>query len=212
VIESDRDRVTRMYTEQDMLHDGTHPVLKPVPGAHGVALTGAPPSFRFGMYDVRFAGPGSICYPPCIIINPENFEIGEGSRIDSMTKIESGIKTVIGRFVHVASFAHIGIGGGNVELGDFSAVASGARLISGSNQIDAISMSACAPKEMQRVEKKFVILEKYAVVLAGATVLPGVTLRTGAVLAAGAVATRDVPAWEIWAGVPAKFLAKRVIK
>jgi len=43
-------------------------------------------------------------------------------------------------------------------------------------------------------------------------VFPGVTLHEGAVLGAGGVATRDIPEWEIWAGVPAKFLMKRVLQ
>jgi acetyltransferase-like isoleucine patch superfamily enzyme len=72
-------------------------------------------------------------------------------------------------------------------------------------------MSACVPDFMQRVTASRTELKPYAVVLANAVVLPGVTLHDGAVLAAGAVATRDIPAWEIWAGVPARFLAKRVV-
>lgn len=43
----------------------------------------------------------------------------------------------------------------------------------------------------------------------GATVLQGVTIGDGAVVAAGAVVTKDIPAGEIWGGVPAKFIRKR---
>jgi acetyltransferase-like isoleucine patch superfamily enzyme len=36
------------------------------------------------------------------------------------------------------------------------------------------------------------------------TVLKGVTIGEGAVIGAGSVATRDIPDFEVWAGVPAK--------
>jgi putative colanic acid biosynthesis acetyltransferase WcaF len=49
----------------------------------------------------------------------------------------------------------------------------------------------------------------YAWVCARATVLPGVTLHPGAVLALASVATRDLDAWSLYAGVPARFCRKR---
>lgn len=41
---------------------------------------------------------------------------------------------------------------------------------------------------------------------AGATILPGKTIGADGFLAAGSVLTHDLPAGEIWAGVPAQFL------
>ena len=43
----------------------------------------------------------------------------------------------------------------------------------------------------------------------GATVLPGVTIGNGAVIGAGAVVSKDVPAWTIVGGVPAKLIRPR---
>lgn len=43
----------------------------------------------------------------------------------------------------------------------------------------------------------------------GATVLQGITIGDGAVVAAGAVATKDIPPFEVWGGVPAHFIRKR---
>lgn len=156
--------------------------------------------------------PAAVLYEPVVMTRKENITIGNGSRIDSFVKLEGGRRLSIGRFVHIASFAHLGIGGGVLMIDDFAAVASGGRVISGSNQIDALSMSACAPEHIQRVEGAVTHLKKYSVVLAGGIVLPGVTLEEGAVLAAGGVATKNIPAWEVWGGVPAKFMFHRVTR
>lgn len=43
----------------------------------------------------------------------------------------------------------------------------------------------------------------------GAVVMPGVTIGHGAVVGANAVVTRDIPPYEIWAGVPARKLRDR---
>lgn len=43
----------------------------------------------------------------------------------------------------------------------------------------------------------------------GATILQGVTIGDGAVVAAGAVVTKNIPSYEVWGGVPAKFIKKR---
>lgn len=153
----------------------------------------------------------AVIYDYVVQLNKERIRIEQGSRIDSFVKLEGGESLHIGRYVHIASFAHIGIGGGRTLIGDYAAVASGGKLISGSNQVDARSMSACAPQDMQNVKRSFVTLEQYSVVLANAVVLPGVTLKQGAVLAAGGVATKDIPAWEIWGGVPARFMRKREV-
>jgi acetyltransferase-like isoleucine patch superfamily enzyme len=43
----------------------------------------------------------------------------------------------------------------------------------------------------------------------GATILRGVTIGDGAVIGAGAIVTKNIPSYEIWAGVPAKFMKNR---
>ena len=42
-------------------------------------------------------------------------------------------------------------------------------------------------------------------------VQPGVKIGRGAIVAAGAVVTKDIPEFEVWGGVPAKFIGKRDI-
>ncbi len=148
-------------------------------------------------------------FDPVMMVNPGLISIDEHSRVDSFVKMEGGLGLTIGKHVHIASFAHIGIGGGTTIIGDFCNVSSGGRVISAVPCDEAESHSAAAPEGMHPVEKRTTTMKPYSSVLSNATVLAGVTLHEGAVLAAGGVATHDIPAWEIWAGVPAKFLRKR---
>lgn len=54
-----------------------------------------------------------------------------------------------------------------------------------------------------------VVIEDYVFVGPRAIILPGVTIGKGAVVAAGAVVTKDVNAFEIVGGVPAKVIGER---
>lgn len=55
------------------------------------------------------------------------------------------------------------------------------------------------------------VIEDKVWIGANVIVLRGVRICTGAIVAAGAVVTRDIPANQIWGGVPAKFLRERRI-
>ena len=57
-----------------------------------------------------------------------------------------------------------------------------------------------------------VTIEDYVWVGGNTTILQGVTIHEGAVIGAGSVVTRDVPAYTIVAGIPAKEIKKRIIQ
>lgn len=148
-------------------------------------------------------------FEPIVVVRPMAVRIGAGSRVDSFVKLEGGQGLEIGRHVHVASFVHLNIGGGRTVIGDYAACASGAKVVSGSNQPEGVSMSASAPPEMQRVARSTVVIGPYAFLGTNCTVLPGVTVGEGAVIGAGAVVTKTVPPWEIWVGAPARKIGVR---
>jgi len=54
-----------------------------------------------------------------------------------------------------------------------------------------------------------VTIEPYAKIYTNAMILPGVTIGEGAIVAGGAVVTKDVPAWTVAAGAPAKAVRER---
>lgn len=55
-------------------------------------------------------------------------------------------------------------------------------------------------------------IEDYTFIGPRAIILPGVTVAKGAVVGAGAVVTKNVPAFEIWGGVPAIKIGERKLK
>lgn len=62
--------------------------------------------------------------------------------------------------------------------------------------------------EFSMISKKIEI-GSYAWVCARAVVMPGITLGDGAVLALAGVATKNIPAWKVFGGVPAKEIGSR---
>jgi len=142
-----------------------------------------------------------------VALKAECIRVHPTARIDSFVKLEGGQGISIGPYVHVASFCHIGIGGGTIILEEGSACASGSRLLSGSN-VPGLGhgCSAAAPDAV--FKRSFVHLCRNAVVFTGATVLPGITIGENSVVAAGALITRDVPPFEIWSGVPAQKIGE----
>lgn len=150
---------------------------------------------------------GVDLFEPFVVIAPEHLRLMPPVRIDSFVKLECGGGMLIGQHVHIASFCHLGIGGGRVILEDGSSCGSGARIISGSNTYGpGHGCSAIDPAAA--VERSFVHVKKNATLYAGATVLPGVTIGENAVIAAHALVREDVGDYEIWAGVPARKVGR----
>lgn len=152
-------------------------------------------------------GEGVQVFADALVLNPGAISLADGARIDDYCRLEGGERLHVGRYVHISSFVSI-FGGGTCLLGDGAAMAGGSRIITGSDQADAC-MSAAAPIEWRHVERYVNVADHLSFVATNATVLPGVSLGVGAILAAGAVATKDVPAWEVWGGVPARKVGER---
>ncbi len=159
--------------------------------------------------DFRHLGVHVELHEPLVILKPHRVSLGDFTRIDSFTKIEGGEGVTLGRWVHVASFAHLNAGGGTIIAEDGANFSTHSMVLGGGATPDGLTMSAAAPAYRQHVVKRVTRIGQNASVLAGAIILGGVTLHEGAIAAAGSVVTHDIPPYEIWAGVPARKMGER---
>ena len=126
-----------------------------------------------------------------------------------------GDKTKVGTFVEIQKNAFIGR---NCKISSHTFICEGVTVeddvFIGHNVTfinDLYPRSTTASGTMQtEADWKVVptLVKKGASVGSSATILAGVTIGEGAIVGAGAVVTKDVPAWTIVAGNPAKVLRR----
>ncbi len=119
----------------------------------------------------------------------EDTTIGKDVRIGTNTVIEG--KVVIGNNVNIQSNAFIPI---NTEIGDFVFI--------GPN---AVLTNDKYPPSRRGTQLKGPIIKKGVSVGANAIILSGISIGEGSLVAAGAVVTRDVAAWQLAIGSPARM-------
>ena len=115
-------------------------------------------------------------YPLAKIVKLEMIEIDDHSVVDDFTFIYGGKGIKIGRYVHIASFVSI-IGGGELILGDYTVLANGSRILTGTDTYyGGKRMSTALPEEQRNVIRGKVLPEKDLFVGTKAFVHPNVAI------------------------------------
>ncbi|KUR75528.1 MULTISPECIES: acetyltransferase [Alphaproteobacteria] len=142
-----------------------------------------PPLHRWRALLLRGFGakiaPGAKIYGSAIVWHPANLTLGSGS--------------VIGPRVRVYNQ-------GAITIGANSVISQGAHLCASSHDYDDPDF---------RLILKPIVIGDHVWVAADAFVGPGVSINDGAVLGARAVAVRDVDAWTVQGGNPARLIRMR---
>lgn len=133
-------------------------------------------------------------------------QIGTGSTIHMKARIydprfiEIGEDTILGERIVLDGRKQLKDSGGGLSIGNHVDIASEVMIWTSEHDLQDPSFAAIEAK---------VVIEDYVFIGPRAILLPGITIGTGAVVGAGAVVTKNVPAGDIVAGIPARKIGDR---
>jgi acetyltransferase-like isoleucine patch superfamily enzyme len=134
-------------------------------------------------------------------VNLYGCEIDDDSRVGTFVEIQK--RAYIGKRVKISSHTFICEG---VTIEDEVFIGHGVMFIN-----DKYPRATAADGQLQ-TEADWVctptLIQRTASIGSNATILCGVTVGEGAIVGAGSVVTRDVPAWTVVAGNPARIIRK----
>lgn len=134
-----------------------------------------------------------------------NVSLGSGTIIECTGVIrELGESLKIGNHVGFAQDCFIEVRG-NIEIGDDCIFASGVNMAAENH-----NFADCGtPIRLQGAARKGISIGRDCWIGTKAVILDGVTIGEGCVIAAGAVVNKDVPAYSVVGGVPARIIKSR---
>ncbi|MDN2675097.1 acyltransferase [Janthinobacterium sp. SUN026] len=141
----------------------------------------------------------------------ENASIGNGTLLisvaDSLAREKRGGSLSVGKNTAINEYCNIRASGCDIRIGNDCLFGQFVTVIGNNHGIDASSLIRDQPWDMKKCG---VSIGNDVWLGAHSIILPGVDIANGAVIAAGAVVNRNVPAFEIWGGVPAKKIGSRL--
>jgi acetyltransferase-like isoleucine patch superfamily enzyme len=144
--------------------------------------------------------------PQCSIQLSDKISFGRGTVVKPYVVIvnHSG-RIAIGANCAISSFNHISTGDQDLIIGDNVRIAANVTILGADRNVrrrDALIVEQGRTHKPTRIGDDVLIG-------AGAVILPGCTIETGAVIGAGSVVNRDVAAYAIVGGVPARVIGER---
>lgn len=98
-------------------------------------------------------------------------------------------------------------------IGNYCSIASGVKFLLGGEHsyktLTTYPFKAMKRSEIEAFSKGFITVEDFVWIGTNALILSGVTIETGAIVAAGSVVTKNVPAYAIIGGNPARIIKYR---
>ena len=131
---------------------------------------------------------------------------GSNVYIDTSVAIYSPENMKIGNNIHIQPNCKFFAEGG-VNIGEGCIIAHDVQVLTRNHNYDSYDLEMI-PYDWRYIEKAVVIGE-YCWIGARVTILPGVKIGKGAVIAACAVVTKDIPAYAVVGGNPAKIIKYR---
>lgn len=175
---------------------------------------------------LKNSGKKNYISPLSQLVGKKNISISNNTRIGSHSRIEAPkgsvtignncqiyrfsqiltykAKITIGSFNSIHPFVAI-TGPGDVTIGSYVRIASGASIVAGSHVFDDPSI----PIHKQGMRGKGITIEDDVWIGTNATILDGVIVAKGSIIGANSVVTKSTDPYKIYGGVPAKYIGKR---
>lgn len=145
----------------------------------------------------------------CSIYGGQNIEIGNNVRIDDFCILSASKSIRIGDNVHIACHTII-MGQEDIVIRDCVDISMRNTILSSTSDPSGNYFTApVMPANFLNTISKPVLIERYSVIYAGSLILPGSILRQGAAIGAMSMVKGEIPSFEVWAGVPARFIRTR---
>jgi len=149
------------------------------------------------------------------ILNPpalRNCTIDKTAKVCPKSELS---RVILGRYSYIGSGCFMV----NAKIGAFCSIADNVVIGGATHPMQYVSTSPVFHKGKNILKKNFAThdsiktpqtqIENDVWIGMGSFVKAGVTIHDGAVIGMGSVVTHDVPAYEIWAGNPARMIRKR---
>lgn len=144
------------------------------------------------------------------LYNTDNIHIGNNVRIDDFCILSAGVGGIfIGDYIHIAAFSSL-IGAGKIQIFDFANISSRVSIYSSNDDYSGEYMSnPMIPNHLTNVRTGPIIIGAHCIIGSNSVILPNVILETGVVIGALSLVKSDCQSFEIYGGIPAKYIGNR---
>jgi acetyltransferase-like isoleucine patch superfamily enzyme len=146
--------------------------------------------------------------PGCCILAGTGCSVGAGSILIARTRDGVSNHIILGDRVAINEYNNLRAAGGDIRIGSYCQIAQFCTLVASNHTVETDQYMIDAPSDPSKTS---ICIEDDVWIGANCVILPGVTIGRGAVIGAGAVVTKNVPAYSIYVGNPARLLRLRSI-
>jgi galactoside O-acetyltransferase len=137
----------------------------------------------------------------------EKLYIGDNVRIDDFCILSGNV--TLGNNIHIGAYCAL-YGKMDITMEDYTGLSPRCTVFSASDDFSGeYLISPMNPVKYTNVQGGEVRLKKFVQIGAGTIIMPDLTIGEGAAIGAMSFVRHSVPAWEIWAGSPLKYIKSR---